>query len=242
METAKHMEADILGRALLDYQSNRYSGDIITHSSLGESDILPIPYLFRTYGEMPAIEKTALDLCKGKVLDIGCGAGPHALYLQNRGYQVTGLDSSPGAVHACFLRSINDVICGQIMNFKGRKFDTLLLLMNGIGLAGRICELSFFLKHLITLLNSGGQILLDSSDIIYIFEDEVSGGYAIPGDRAYYGEVTFHMEYKGIQGEAFDWLYLDYHSLQNAALQNQLNCELVIYGEHNDYLAKLTLQ
>ncbi len=241
MESTKYRVPDVLGQALLDYQENRYTEDIITYSSLDETDILSLPYLFRSYNEMPAIERAALDLCRGKILDIGCGAGPHTIYLQRKGFQVTALDSSPGAIRACSLRGANDVSCMQIIDFKGKTFDTLLLLMNGIGLAKQISRLPFFLNHLKTLLNADGQILLDSSDIIYIFEDHISGGYTIPGDRPYYGEVTFQMEYKGKRGETFDWLYLDFFSLQAAAHKNRLGCELLMEGGHHDYLAKLSL-
>jgi hypothetical protein len=115
------------------------------------------------------------------------------------------------------------------------------MLMNGIGIVGELKKLGKFLAHLKTLLRPGGQILLDSSDIIYMFETDDDGGYWIPDSPSYYGEVTFEMEYKKERTDPFKWLYIDYNTLQRAAVHANLECELIQEGEHYDYLAKLSL-
>jgi len=239
------MDNDIYGQALLDYQNGNYTEDITTYLSLEEEDTLPLPYLFRDYKKMPLIEKHALKLCKGNVLDIGCGAGSHSFILQQKEFSitaVTAIDFSKGAIETCKLRGVKNTICTNLYDFKDQKFDTLLLLMNGIGIAGKVNQLDSFFTHLKSLLNPGGQILLDSSDIIYMYEnDHEDGGYWIPDGIEYYGEVSFHMEYKGKKSETFPWLYLDYNTLQRAANYNNLNCELVFEGEYYDFLARLTL-
>lgn len=234
--------ADVLGMALRDYQQGNYTEDIKTFSSLDEEDQIPVPYLFRSYKEMPKIEQKALRLAKGKVLDVGCGAGSHALYLQEKGLEVTALDSSSGCISVCKERGVKNVVQQNILAYSDQTFDTILLLMNGIGLAGTLKNVAPFLKHLGTLLAPDGQILLDSSDIIYMFEEDEDGGYWIPNDGKYYGEVTFTMQYKGQKSDAFDWIYLDFNTLQNACWDNGLNCELIMEGEHFDYLARLTSQ
>lgn len=234
--------ADIFGKALQDYQKGQYTEDIKTYSSLDEEDVIPLPYLFRTFDEMPKIEQKALQLARGKVLDVGAGAGSHSLYLQNKGLEVTALDSSKGCIEVCQAGGVESTICSPILDYSGERYDTLLLLMNGIGLAGQLKNLSGFFQHLASLLQPNGQILLDSSDIIYMFEQDEDGGYWIPNDGTYYGEVQFEMEYKGQKSEPFDWVYVDFDTLQNACESNGLNCELVISGEHFDYLAKLTLK
>ncbi|SIS85119.1 Methyltransferase domain-containing protein [Zobellia uliginosa] len=233
---------DIFGNAVLDYQKGNYSEDIITFSSLDEEDKIPLPYLFRDYKEMPELEQKALDLCKGSVLDIGCGAGSHSLYLQETNRDVTALDHSKGAIETCTLRGINKVVHSDIHDLKGPKFDTLLLLMNGIGIVGRLGNMSRFLDHLKTLLKPGGQILLDSSDIIYMFDEDEDGGRWVPDTGSYYGEVEFSMKYKNQESEPFFWLYLDYKTLKMAAEANGFNCQLVRKGDHYDYLAKLWLK
>lgn len=235
------MKKDILGNALLDYQQGKFAGDIRTFSSLDEEDTLPVAYMFRSFAAMPPIEQKALQICKGKVLDIGCGAGSHAIYLQQKGILVTGLDASAGAIKVCQDRGLTHTVQDYILDYEGHTYDTLLLLMNGIGLAGNLTGLDVFFAKLKSLLNPGGQILLDSSDIIYMFETDEDGGYWIPDGINYYGEVSFTMEYKNEKSEPFSWLYIDYNTLQRAANLNDLHCELVREGEHYDYLAKLTL-
>ncbi|MNK61907.1 bifunctional 3-demethylubiquinone-9 3-methyltransferase/ 2-octaprenyl-6-hydroxy phenol methylase [compost metagenome] len=191
---------------------------------------------------MPKIEQKALQLAKGKILDIGCGAGRHALSLQNeRNLEVTAIDISEKAIETCLLRGIKNAKVENILSFDGEKFDTILLLMNGTGIFGQLKNCNKYLSKLKSLLNPGGQILIDSSDIIYMFDEDEDGGKWIPSENDYYGELVFNISYKGEKEEPFDWLYLDYNTLQNAAIANGLNCELVLEGEHYDYLAKLSI-
>ncbi|NDV43637.1 class I SAM-dependent methyltransferase [Flagellimonas sediminis] len=234
--------ADVLGKAVMDFQQGNYTEDIKTFSSLDEEDVIPIPYLFRNFKEMPKIEQKALKLAYGKVLDIGCGAGSHALYLQDKSLDVTALDNSEGCIAVAKERGVQKTILSPILDYSGDTFDTLLLLMNGIGLAGTLSNLTAFLQHLASLLRENGQILLDSSDIIYMFDEDEDGGFWIPNNGHYYGEVNFTMQYKEWKTEPFDWIYLDYNTLQNACWANGLECELIVSGKHYDYLAKLTLK
>lgn len=237
------MSQELLGKALLDYHKGAYSEDITTYLHIGgliEKDSLPLPYLFRNFEEMPRLEQKALQLSRGKILDIGAGAGSHALFLQTINKDVTALDISKGAVDVCIARGVKKTIASDIFAIKDQKFDTLLALMNGSGLAGKLSNLGAFLKHLSSLLETGGQILLDSSDIIYMYEDE-EGDHWIPSDLDYYGEVRFQMEYKNKKEPLFDWLYVDYNTLQRCANDNGLYCELIAQGNHYDFLARLTL-
>ena len=232
---------DVLGIALQDYYAGNYTEDISTTSSLDENDVLPLPYLFRDFGQMPLIEQEALRLSRGRVLDIGCGAGNHLLYLQEKGVDAIGLDQSKGAIDICQKRGVKHTVCTDIRNYTGKRFDTLLLLMNGIGIAGKLSQLPKFLAHLKQLISVNGQILLDSSDIIYMFDEDQDGGYWVPGNTDYYGEVQFQMQYKNKKGPIFDWLYVDFNTLLTYAQKENFNCELIVEGKHFDYLARLTL-
>ncbi|MBL0736707.1 class I SAM-dependent methyltransferase [Flavobacterium sp. GN10] len=233
---------DLFGKAIFDFYTKNSPEDIITETSISEEDEMSVEYLFRTYNEMPKIEQKALQLAKGKTLDVGCGAGSHALSLQNeRNLEVTAIDISEKAVETCLLRGIKNAKVENILDFEGEKFDTILLLMNGTGIFGQLKNCNKYLSKLKSLLNPGGQILIDSSDIIYMFDEDEDGGKWIPSENDYYGELVFNISYKGEKEEPFDWLYLDYNTLQNAAIANDFNCELILEGEHYDYLAKLSI-
>lgn len=232
---------DLFGKAILDYQTNNNPEDIITETSISEADEMNVSYLFRSYKKIPKLEQKALQLTKGKVLDVGCGAGSHALYLQNeKNLNVKAIDISENAIQACQLRGLKNAEVVNVLDLDAsEKFDTILLLMNGTGIFGKLNQISTYLQKLKNLLNEGGQILIDSSDIIYMFDQDEDGAYEINGN-GYYGELTFTIQYKGETEETFDWLYLDYNTLQNAAIANDLECELIMEGEHFDYLARLT--
>lgn len=231
-----------MGKALLDYHNLEYAEDIVTYSSLDEEDRLPLPYMFRSYGQMPLLEQIALEHCKGTVLDVGCGAGSHSLYLQNNGVNVTGLDVSPGAISVCQQRGVIKTKHSNFLSLRSQKYDTLLLLMNGIGIAGKLKNLDGYLNQMKLLLHPNGQVLLDSSDILYMYEtDEEDGGYWVPQHMDYYGEVTFTMTYKNEESEPFDWLYVDFNTLKRAATFNGFNCEMLKQGTNDDYLARLTI-
>ena len=233
---------DLFGKAILDFQTNNSPEDLITETTISEEDEMSVAYLFRDFSGMPKLEQQALQLSKGKVLDVGCGAGSHSLYLQKeKNLEVTAIDISNNAVEACRLRGISDVFEIDILEFNSdKKFDTILLLMNGTGIFGKLEHVAKYLQKLKSLLAKNGQILIDSSDIIYMFDEDEDGGKWISGD-AYYGELEFTISYKGEKEAPLPWLYMDYNTLQNAAYANGFQCELILEGEHFDYLARLTL-
>ncbi|MDO6801424.1 class I SAM-dependent methyltransferase [Wenyingzhuangia sp. 1_MG-2023] len=232
---------DILGIALKAYYFDKNTKDkLLTNSSITEEDELPLNYLLRSYKDMPIVEQKALELSKGNVLDVGCGAGSHALYLQDKNLTVTAIDISEGAIKVAKDRGLKNAKVTNIYNLDtDQKYDTILVLMNGTGICGKLNNLAPFLTHLSNFLTPKGQLLIDSSDIIYMFEDE-NGDHWIDAAQDYYGEVQFWMNYKDHQSETFDWLYVDYNTLQRCAVYNGLNCELVAEGDHYDYLAKIT--
>lgn len=229
---------DLFGKALLDYQNGNYTEDLITFTSISDEDPLPLPYLFRNFKDMPKLEQKALQLAKGHVLDVGCGAGSHSLYLQNKGLHVKAIDISKGAIDVAKLRGVKIAEMKHLLD-ETQTFDTILLLMNGTGIFQKVSIVSSYLRHLKSLLNSNGQILMDSSDIKYMYEDE-DGGYWINAHANYYGELDYYLSYKGEDETPFKMLYLDFDTLKKACKIVGLKCELILEGEHYDYLAKLS--
>ena len=182
---------DLFGTAILDYQTNNSPEDISTETTISEADAMEVSYLFRSYTEMPKLEQEALQLAKGKVLDVGCGAGSHSLYLQEKGMEVTSIDISENAIKACELRGLKNAQVKNVLDLNSNeKFDSILLLMNGTGIFGTLDQTSKYLQKLKSLLAPNGQILVDSSDIIYMFDEDEDGSKWISAD-GYYGELTF---------------------------------------------------
>ncbi len=231
------MNKDLFGKALLDYQSGNYSEDLITWTNISDEDELPLAYLFRDYSEMPKLEQKALALTKGTVLDVGCGSGSHSLYLQNKGLTVKAIDISEGSVTVTKQRGVAHVELKDVLK-ETDTFDTIILLMNGTGIFQELSQVSQYLTHLKSLLNPNGQILIDSSDISYMYEDE-DGGMWIDINSHYPGELDYYLSYKGEQEAPMKWLYLDFETLKTACLTLGLQCEKVMNGEHFDYLARV---
>lgn len=228
---------DLFGKALLDYQNGNYTEDIITSTNISEEDDLPLPYLFREFKDMPKLEQKALKLAKGSILDVGCGAGSHSLYLQEKGFQVKAIDISKGAIEVANMRGVLHAEVKPVLD-ETDTFDTILLLMNGTGIFQELSQVSTYLTHLKSLLNVNGQILIDSSDIKYMYEDE-DGGFWMDMNATYYGELDYYLSYKDEDEDPMKWLYLDFEKLQLACETIGLKCELVLEGDHFDYLARL---
>lgn len=232
---------DLMGRAIWDYYYQENSEDLQTETSISELDDLPVSYLFRDYQEMNALEKKALDLSFGKVLDVGSGAGSHSLYLQNeRKLEVTALDISPKSIEICKARGVKNAICEDLLQFSEKNFDTVLLLMNGTGIFQSLEHIDQYLQKLKSLVVENGQILLDSTDILYMYDQDEDGGILVPA-TGYYGELDYYLHYKGESEESMKWLYLDFDTLENAAIANGFKIQKIEQLE-DSYLAQLTLK
>jgi SAM-dependent methyltransferase len=226
---------DVFGQALKDQFSKPPSETLWVHNSYDEPEEMPVDIYFREESEMPDLELKALELCKGKVLDVGAGVGSHALVLQRRGFDVTGMDISVPAVEIMRQRGLKKAIEGNILKYTGDTYDTLLFMMNGIGLTGTIKGLTAFLKEVKVLLNDGGQLLFDSSDLSYLYQEVA---FPLSG---YYGEVSFRYEYKSVKGSWFKWIYVDQKTLKSLAEKQGWIVEIVFEDDQDQYLARLSL-
>lgn len=232
---------DPMGQAIYDFYHTGKAAKLRVMSSMFYEDVMPVSTLFRKFDDMPVQEQKAIELCRGKVLDVGAGSGCHSLVLMERGLDVVAIDISQLSVDVMRERGINAMNVNYFDETFVEKFDTLLFAMNGIGIVGKVERLGDFFRSARRLLAPGGQLLLDSSDISYVFIDD-DGSMDIDLAAGYYGEIDYSMRYKGIKGEPFDWLYIDFDTLSMYAEEYGFVCEKCIDGEHYDYLARLTLK
>lgn len=226
-------KSDPMGRAIADYYKTGTADRLRVFSPMFDEDEMPIDTLFRNYDAMPEIERMALDMTKGRTLDVGAASGCHSLVLQERGIDVTAIDISPLSVETMKLRGVKKALEQDFFTLEGQRFETILLLMNGFGITGTLQRMRDLFRQLDKILAPGGQLLGDSSDISYVFD-----GY-MP-DTEYYGELTFRMQYKDTIGEPFPWVYIDPETLRHVAALNGYHAEIIAEGKHYDYLARIT--
>jgi len=238
---------DPMGRAIAEYYETGKADRLRVLSPMFEEDEIPLATLFRDRPSMPEIERTALDMARGRVLDVGAGAGCHTLALQEQGLDVTAIDVSPLSVETMKRRGVKQAFEQDFFELgtrqsalpPERQYDTILMLMNGIGLVGTLKRMPKLFKLFDKILAPGGQVLCDSSDISYVF-DTGDGTLELPEDMEYYGQQSFLMQYKDAIGDPFDWLYINAETLRQAAGKQSYAVEVVAEGTHYDYLARLT--
>jgi SAM-dependent methyltransferase len=230
-----------LGRALLDYHRGATEARITVHTDLWHDEVTPVKDFYRPDEQpLPRLEKIALDLCRGRTLDLGAGAGRHALELQRCGIEVTAVDVSPEAVAVMRERGVADTRCGGLEELTGERFDTIVLLMHGIGLVGTLGGLAQFLNEVPHHLEENGQVIFDSADLGLVMPEQFDGGLAEwRAGGTYPGEVEYRLTYQGVEGEPYPWLFIDRLTLADHAEAADLALELVARAERGSYLARL---
>jgi len=237
-----------MGAAIQDYHKYGKADTLIVRSSMFDDDEIPVKDLFREYTDMPELEQQALKEASGRILDVGAGSGCHSVALQKMGKHTVAIDISSLSVEVMRERGV-DARCVNFYDEEfNERFDTVLMLMNGTGIIGNLDNIPAFFARMRQLLNPGGSILIDSSDLRYLFEEE-DGSLMIDLADDYYGLLDYRMQYvgavtpelEGISGDTFDWLYLDFDSLAFYAEENGFRAELIEEGGHYDYLARLVL-
>ena len=232
---------DPMGAAIYDYHRNGSADVLKVYSSDFDDDEIPVADLFREYDDMPYIERVALDMADGRVLDVGAGSGCHSMALAKAGKESVAIEISPLSVEVMRERGVDARLVNLYDESFTEKFDTILMLMNGTGIIGTLENMDTFFARIRQILNPGGCVLIDSSDLRYLFEEE-DRSLMIDLADDYYGLVDYQMQYKDVLGVPFDWLYVDFDTLAYYAEENGFKAELVANGDHYDYLARLTIE
>ncbi len=229
------------GNALLAHLDQETSAVMIVRRDDGLEAFLPAAHFFRNESEFSVIEKRALALCSGRVLDIGAGTGIHTLALQDKGHSVTAIDVCPQAVQVMSRRGVMDARNADVFGFREGAFDTLLLLGHGIGMAETLEGLDRLLAHAHTLLTMHGQLLLDSLDV-RSSDNPANLAYHDSNRKAgrYIGEIRMQFEFRGMNGAFCGWLQVDPETLAVHAARNGWDCEVTECEKTGDYLARLT--
>lgn len=169
----------------------------------------PLRY-FSDYSSWTKRERQAINLAKGRVLDIGCGAGRFSLHLQEKGFNVTGIDNSRGAVEVCKLRGVKDVrlmSIDEIGKFKPASFDTVIMMGNNFGLFGGFKKARRLLRLMHTITTAEGQIIAEAVDP-YQTKEKLHLAYQ-RSNRAQgrmSGQLRFRIRHQNVVGAWFDYL------------------------------------
>ena len=235
MEGFNH-STTIFELALKDFfEGKKDCPKVLIHNRFGEPDEMSPDVYFRDFEEMPEVELFAMELCQGNTLDIGAGVGAHALYMQDLEKEVDALEISKVSSDIMKKRGVRNVLNSDLFHFKPKKkYDTLLMMMNGIGLAESVEGITGLLNQARTLLNPEGFIIFDSSDVAYLWDKKRLS------QSPYYGEISYQYQYGDLWGPWFQWLYIDTETMKK-------QCEkcgwdmLVLYEDETDhYLGRLT--
>lgn len=245
-----HPSNDPMGQAIADYWTSKIKRSIEVLSNKFGKDTIETPHLFRAYNQMPIQEQQALMKAEGRILDVGAGAGCHSLALmkmRDKGRSkigpITAIDQSELSVKVMLERGVENAICADIFdeNFTG-EYDTILLMMNGLGIAGTLENLTPLLQRLANLLSENGQILADSTDISYFY------GNKLPkNSKEYYGECKFSMTYRNNEGKiiksnSFPWIYPGLDVIEKACSSCGLMCQKIADGKSNNFTVRITKQ
>ncbi len=230
------------GLALMDYYNGKEVGELIMHRDDGLKDEHPVVYYFREPTDFSLIEKDALKMCKGKVLDIGAGVGPHSLELQKLGMNVFSIDVSQHVCNIMKKRGLKNVECISFYEFcdmHKEKFDTILLLGRSIGFVETLNGLKKFLNQSKSVLNQNGNIIFDSTDIRSTTKSiHLAYQKKNQDEGRYLGEIRLQMEYNGLLGDYFQILHVDPDVLEDIVLESGLKSEFVI-KEESSYLVRI---
>ncbi|MCC5929637.1 MAG: methyltransferase domain-containing protein [Cyclobacteriaceae bacterium] len=226
-------ENDVFGKALYDYFHGVFEAPLLLYNDYGDPEEVPPEAFFGDVEDFSTTEVYALSLCKGRVLDIGAAGGRHTAFLQKNGLNTYALDISPYCCRIMKETGLQNIVQQNIMYYADQKFDTLLMLMNGIGIAGDPDGLLALLRHLKSIVNPGAQVLFDSSDISYLYESLDNKL------RHQDGVIRYRYSYHLMHSQWFDWLYAPESLLKKVCKAAGWKMQVICRDDQDQFLVRL---
>ena len=233
MDRTPEFQTDLLGEVIRKHYFEGRVNEVGLMIDGEEDEPMSSAHFFRGRQEVNEAETVALSLCRGRVLDVGAGAGCHALILQELGFDVVAVEKSEGGCEVMRSRGVKEVLELGGMDVNAGMFDTILLLMNGFGIAGTEQGLIELLLHLKGMLAPGGKILGDSTDIHYFKEYQSE----IDLSKQSHNEVLFEIHALG-KVERFPWIFPDEVLLEAIAEEIGLQFNVVMYSDDHHFLCE----
>lgn len=233
---------DAFGEQLLaQYNSKTLSAEFIERDDNYIDFGSEFGLYFSEYKDWSDAERRAIALAKGRILDVGCGAGRHALYLQEKGFDVTSIDTSPGAVKVCKLRGVKRAMVltvDKVDKFKPASFDTILMLGNNFGLFASAKKAKSLLRKFARVTSPGAKIIAgtrnpyfteDANHLQYHKQNKKRGRMA--------GQIKMRVRFKKIVGKWFDYLLVSPEEMREILSDTGWQIEELFASEEATYIA-----
>jgi SAM-dependent methyltransferase len=233
---------DAYGELMLaEYFSGTPSCEIIERDD-GFIDTGSEPGLyFLDYDQWSPLEKQAIELARGRVLDIGCGAGRHSLYLQQKGFDVTGIDNSPGAIEVCRLRGLKKAIVRpaiEVGKFEPASFDTITMLGNNFGLMGGFEQGREILKDLYRITTADARIIAQSINPYKTGNPQHLEYHDLNKKRGRMpGQLKMRVRFGKTIGAWFDYLFVSPEEMEDIIQGSNWRIEKFLEPEEARYIA-----
>jgi 2-polyprenyl-3-methyl-5-hydroxy-6-metoxy-1,4-benzoquinol methylase len=226
--------------ALIDYLKGNKEAVITVCRDDGFKSELPASVFLRPPEEFSEIEKKALELCRGAILDVGGGGGSISLYLQSKRARIKAIDICPELVGIMRWRGVENVEQADIFKLENTQFDTILLMGNGIGMVETLEGLETFLREMPAHLKPNGQLIFDSLDVRKTdMRQHLKYQKANKKAGRYFGEIRMHFRYGDTESPFFSWLHVDAETLQEYAIKTGWDCKIIFAQDDGEYLAQL---
>jgi SAM-dependent methyltransferase len=236
----KQNKEDVFGKMLLDASAGLEIPEIVERDDHFLVSELPVTRYLSGYAQWPSVQQKAIEFARGRVLDVGCGAGRHSLYLQEKGFDVMGLDVSPGAIQLCRRRGlINTTLLSidQISPATG-KFDTLVLLENNFGLLESRNKAKRILEQFYLITHEQGRIIAETSDP-YNSRDPDILEYQ-KQNRAknrMSGQIRMRLRYRRLISDWFDYLRVSKSEMKELLRGTGWEIGEILEFDHRSYVA-----